>query len=81
MALYSFHGQIIGRGKSQNESGRICIGEVASQRSTSVAAVAYHAGTRLVDERTGEVYDYTKTTNKCCDHGQQYGSIWHLELE
>ncbi|MDF3005270.1 MAG: MobA/MobL family protein [Oscillospiraceae bacterium] len=34
--------------------------KAASRRSTSVAAAAYRAGTRLVDERTGEVYDYTR---------------------
>ncbi len=61
MALYSFHGQIIGRGKSirMSQDGSVSK-KAASRRSTSVAAAAYRAGTRLVDERTGEVYDYTR---------------------
>ena len=61
MALYSFHGQIIGRGKSirMNQDGYVSE-KAASRRSTSVAAAAYRAGARLVDERTGEVYDYTR---------------------
>ena len=61
MALYSFHGQIIGRGKSirMNQDGSVSE-KAASRRSTSVAAAAYRAGTRLVDEHTGEVCDYTR---------------------
>ncbi len=61
MALYSFHGQIIGRGKSirMNQNGSVSE-KAASRRSTSVAAAAYRAGARLVDERTGVVYDYTR---------------------
>ncbi|MDF3003794.1 MAG: mobilization protein [Oscillospiraceae bacterium] len=61
MALYSFHGQIIGRGKSirMNQDGSVSE-KAVSRRSTSVAAAAYRAGTRLVDERTGEAYDYTR---------------------
>ncbi|WMJ83181.1 MobQ family relaxase [Oscillospiraceae bacterium MB24-C1] len=61
MALYSFHGQIIGRGRSikMNQDGSVSE-KAASRRSTSVAAAAYRAGTRLIDERTGEVYDYTR---------------------
>ena len=61
MALYSFHGQIIGRGKSVriSQDGSVSA-KAASRRSTSVAAAAYRAGARLVDERTGVVYDYTR---------------------
>ena len=61
MALYSFHGQIIGRGKSirMNKDGFVAE-KAASRRSTSVAAAAYRAGTRLADTRTGVVYDYTR---------------------
>ncbi len=61
MALYSFHGQIIGRGKSiRLDQDGSATEKSASRRSTSVAAAAYRAGTRLVDERTGVVYDYTR---------------------
>ena len=61
MALYSFHGQIIGRGKSirMNKDGSVAE-KAASRRSTSVAAAAYRAGARLVDTRTGVAYDYTR---------------------
>ena len=61
MALYSFHGQIIGRGKSirMNKDGSVAE-KADRRRSTSVAAAAYRAGTRLVDTRTGVVYDYTR---------------------
>ncbi|MFV0497583.1 MAG: MobQ family relaxase [Candidatus Fimivivens sp.] len=61
MALYSFSGQIISRGKSirMNQDGSVKE-NAASQRSTSVAAAAYRSGACLVDERTGVVYDYTR---------------------
>ena len=70
MALYSFHGQIIGRGKSirMNQDGSVSE-KAASRRSTSVAAAAYRAGARLVDGRTGVVYDYTRK-----------GGIVHTEI-
>lgn len=44
MAMYHCHVQAISRG-----SGR-----------SSVAAAAYRSGTRLIDERTGTVHDYTR---------------------
>ncbi|MBI9109520.1 MAG: MobA/MobL family protein [Spirochaetales bacterium] len=43
-AIYHFHGKIIQRSKGQN----------------AVAAAAYRAGVELVDERTGEVKDFTR---------------------
>lgn len=44
MADYRFSAQAISRGKGQS----------------SVASAAYRSGARLVDERTGEVHDYTR---------------------
>jgi len=44
MAIYHFSAQVIGR-----SSGR-----------SSVAAAAYRAGAKMVDERTGEIHDFTR---------------------
>ena len=44
MSIYHFHAQIISR-----KDGR-----------SSVAAAAYRAGERLIDERTGKMHDYTR---------------------
>ena len=61
MALFSFSGQIISRGKS------VAIGadggngvKANSLRSTSIAAAAYRSGSRLVDKRSGKVFDYSR---------------------
>jgi Ti-type conjugative transfer relaxase TraA len=47
MAIYHFHAQIISR-----KDGR-----------SSIAAAAYRAGERLVDERTGKMHDYTRKSD------------------
>ena len=44
MADYRFSAQAISRGKGQS----------------SVASAAYRSASRLVDERTGEIHDYTR---------------------
>ncbi|MCP4140320.1 MAG: MobA/MobL family protein, partial [Chloroflexi bacterium] len=44
MADYRFSAQAISRGKGQS----------------SVASAAYRSASRMVDERTGEIHDYTR---------------------
>ena len=61
MALFSFSGQIISRGKSvaigaDGDNGA----KANSLRSTSIAAAAYRSGSRLVDKRSGKVFDYSR---------------------
>lgn len=61
MALFSFSGQIISRGKSVSMSADGGSGAKSkSLRSTSVAAAAYRSESRLVDKASGRVFDYTR---------------------
>lgn len=61
MALFSFSGQIISRGKSVSIGADGGSGAKSkSLRSTSVAAAAYRSGSRLVDKASGCVFDYTR---------------------
>ena len=46
MAIYHFSAQVISR----------------SVGRSATAAAAYRAGEKIVDKRTGEIYDYTRKT-------------------
>lgn len=72
MAIYHMSAQVIGR-----SSGR-----------SSTAAAAYRSGEKIVDERTGEVHDYTRksgvdyteilTPDNCGDWAKDRARLWNM---
>lgn len=72
MAIYHMSAQVIGR-----SSGR-----------SSIAAAAYRSGEKIIDERTGEIHDYTRksgvdykeilTPENCGDWAKDRAQLWNM---